>query len=547
MQSWKSFSRDTTQPYWFFATKVCLQVILEALRFIYYNRCKMLSMQISLTSLTLLQRSGQNFLPSGLDEQQNSRIARPKSYSPALNTSGISWKGRTFKCYERYSATWIIRIRLSSMIFAVGFRRVVLFRGVSHPEYDVKTLKVLAKGLNKSVLAQVKSTEADEVAESTWATTLAEERLGWIWRDPDQNLEGKVVAKRFGLQQKNKIRVIDDCSVCGLNAACGIKERFKYMQSARYAPTLLGYSLNKKVALATRLLEMTFDLKCCVLGWFLFCVFSSCFASAWRCFDLYPRVLDDRQCFIARSAMRKKNQKKTFDLKSAYRQFCICKEDRDLARIMVFDTDKRVPTTFGLNVLPFGAVGSVAGFLRVSLALHFIGVVGLHLAWTAFYDDFTIVTSLHLKNSSELAASSLFDLLGVIFAKEGDKCMQFSESFKTLGVMVDFSKSADGRAYLGHTESRKEELQHMLSDVLAKGSIDAKLAESLRGRMQWFETFAQGRVANSAVKKLGDLALTGRRTVHLIVIKIDRRCCFFVTEFWMLHRFALRNLLSKPG
>ena len=49
-------------------------------------------------------------------------------------------------------------------------------------------------------------------------------------------------------------------------------------------------------------------LLCCVLGWFLFCVFSSCFASAWGCFDLYPRVLDDRQCFIARSAMRKKKR-----------------------------------------------------------------------------------------------------------------------------------------------------------------------------------------------------------------------------------------------
>ena len=104
------------------------------------------------------------------------------------------------------------------------------------------------------------------------------------------------------------------------------------------------------------------------------------------------------------------------------------------------------------------------------------------------------------------------------FAKDGDKCMEFSDSFKTLGVMVYFSKSTDGRAYLGHTERRKEELQHMLSDVLAKvakGSIDAKLSESLRGCMQWFETFAQGRVANSAVKKLGDLAFTGRRKVQL--------------------------------
>ena len=309
------------------------------------------------------------------------------------------------------------------MIFAVAFKLTGWLpkSGVSpgrirHPEYDVKTLKVLAKGLKKSVLAQIKNTEVDEVAESTWATTLEEERLGWIWRDPDQNLEDKVFAKRFGLQQKNKIRVIDDCSLCGLHAACGVKERFKIH---------------------------AIDEMCAYVAW----IFSK-----------------------QKSSSGLKIVGKTFDLKSAYRQFCICKEDRDLARIMVFDTDRKEPTyTCGLNVLPFGAVGSVAGFPRVSLALHFIGVVGLHLAWTAFYDDFTMITSPQLKNSSELAAASLFDLLGVIFAKDGDKCMEFSESFKTLGVMVDFSKSTDGRAYLGHTESRKEELQHMLSDVLAKG------------------------------------------------------------------------------
>ena len=48
-------------------------------------------------------------------------------------------------------------------------------------------------------------------------------------------------------------------------------------------------------------------LLCCVLGWFLFVrCFSLCFANAVGCFDLHPRVLDDRQYFIARSAMRKK-------------------------------------------------------------------------------------------------------------------------------------------------------------------------------------------------------------------------------------------------
>ena len=124
---------------------------------------------------------------------------------------------------------------------------------IRHPEYDVKTLKVLAKGLNKSVLAQIKNTEVDEVAESTWATTLEEERLGWIWRDPDQNLEDKVVAKRFGLQQKNKIRVIDDCSVCGLNAACGVKERFKiHAIDEMCAYVAWVFSINRRAARASK-------------------------------------------------------------------------------------------------------------------------------------------------------------------------------------------------------------------------------------------------------------------------------------------------------
>lgn len=332
---------------------------------------------------------------------------------------------------------------------------------IRHPEYDVATLKLLAKGLNKSILSQVQSTVKDEISTSTWETTLDEERRGWIWRDPDQSLNDKVAAKRFGLQQKNKIRVIDDCSVCGLNAACGVKERFKIH---------------------------AIDEMCAYIAW------------------VFPRF---------RGLQKPSIIGKTFDLKSAYWQLCISEEDRRLLRIMVYDVENDSPVTFGLNVLPFGAVGSVAGFLRVSLALHYIGIVGLQLAWTAFYDDFTIITSPALRNSSELAASSLFDLLGVVFAKDGDKCVAFSEKFKSRGLLLDLSSSSDGRAYVGHTESRKHELQQVLSDVLAKGSIDAKLAESLRGRMQWFETFSQGRIANAAVKKLGDLAFLGRKTVQL--------------------------------
>ena len=237
---------------------------------------------------------------------------------------------------------------------------------IKHPEYVVQTLKTLAIAqINFVSGSEHSNTESDEVAKSTWATTLDEEKLGWIWRDPDQNLEGKVVAKRLDFNRRL---------------------RFESPMTAAFVG-LMQLVVSRNVSRYTPLT------KCAYVVW----VFSKQGRGA------CPKIVG-----------------KTFDLKSAYRQFCICKEDRDFARIMVFDTDKKVPTTFGLNALPFGAVGSVAGFLRVSLALHYIGVVGLHLAWTAFCDDYTIVTSL-LKNSSELAAASLFDLLGIVFAKEGDK------------------------------------------------------------------------------------------------------------------------------
>ncbi|CAL1134719.1 unnamed protein product [Cladocopium goreaui] len=61
----------------------------------------------------------------------------------------------------------------------------------------------------------------------------------------------------------------------------------------------------------------------------------------------------------------------------------------------------------GFDALPFGAVGSVAGFLRVSLAVWFIGVVALQLCWTVFYDvaDTSSGYSLHLPELHELTIS----------------------------------------------------------------------------------------------------------------------------------------------
>ena len=42
-----------------------------------------------------------------------------------------------------------------------------------------------------------------------------------------EQLDGKILAKRFGLRQAEKIRMIDDCSIGGFNATCGVNEKMK--------------------------------------------------------------------------------------------------------------------------------------------------------------------------------------------------------------------------------------------------------------------------------------------------------------------------------
>ena len=65
---------------------------------------------------------------------------------------------------------------------------------------------------------------------------------------------------------------------------------------------------------------------------------------------------------------------RTYDLKSAYKQFPVSPADRDVLRLAVQSPDGKGPRYFDVNALPFGAIGSVAGLLRISHSLWFLGL-----------------------------------------------------------------------------------------------------------------------------------------------------------------------------
>ena len=333
-------------------------------------------------------------------------------------------------------------------------------RETKRPEYTLDMVKNMAKGVNNMIYSQVVGTSDDELSRKTWDKTLEELDNNWVWRDVTSDAGDVVMAKRFGLQQKEKVRVIDDCSVGGYNKAYGTKEKLRVHAIDQLAAYL-----------------------------------------SWIC-TAHGTTLDDE--IVDR----------TYDLRSAYKQFGVSLETRDVLRLAVWDADQKRPCLLGLNALPFGASGSVSAFLRVSMALWFIGTVGLKLCWTVFYDDFTLICKRRMCHGTGIAAEALFELFGMWYAKDGTKAVPFDVSVRTLGLHVTLGNAAKG-FYVGHTDERRAELKAALEEVLEKKTIEPKQAERLRGRMQWFEGYAFGRVAQYSLKVLGELSLKRQKQVTL--------------------------------
>ena len=135
----------------------------------------------------------------------------------------------------------------------------------------------------------------------------------------------------------------------------------------------------------------------------------------------------------------------------------------------------------------------MAGFLRVSLATWFVGVAGLKLCWTGYFDDFSTLSRPELKNNTAWAVDSLFGLLGLDYAREGAKAPEFSAVFKMLGsckwILLGFSRAK----YQWATQMKgSSSWAEALEETLSNKKLSTKMAERLRGRMVFYECFAAG-------------------------------------------------------
>ena len=324
----------------------------------------------------------------------------------------------------------------------------VFQKQVKSPTVSLQQLTGMARGLNMAVVTSLESAEWQEVDEVAWQETMQEVEQGWLAEEPFPDLERHFIAKRFPIQQKDKTRLIHDFSICGVNSAFGMTEKLRVD------------SIDEIVAGIS--------------------------------------VLMDTDGFGARATGL---LGRTFDLKSAYKQFGVDAAHAERLRIAVKKPGGGIGY-FKVLALPFGATGSVAAFLRISAAIAYVGTKGLSIPWSVFFDDYTALSPKGLGADTTFYAKALFKLLGINFASEGSKAPPFSEKFKTLGLIVDAENAKEKTVRLGHTPERSSELLDTLEEILSHDQVSTKALEQLHGRIVWFRTFIFGRKLNAATRTL---------------------------------------------
>ena len=125
----------------------------------------------------------------------------------------------------------------------------------------VDQLKGVALGLNAAVVGALKRAPWTPLDEAALQETVAEVDKGWLAECGEVDMKRQFIAKRFPIQQKNKMRLIDDFSVCGVNSTVGLPEKLRVESVDQIVAILLA--MMRSVGKTQKLpwVGRTFDLK----------------------------------------------------------------------------------------------------------------------------------------------------------------------------------------------------------------------------------------------------------------------------------------------
>ena len=189
------------------------------------------------------------------------------------------------------------------------------------------------------------------------------------------------------------------------------------------------------------------------------------------------------------------------DLKAAYKQLPLHEDNQKDSVVTLWNPTEKNVECFVMKVLPFGAAASVHHFLRVS---NFLQAVGRYmgLIWSAFFDDFVVLSHVMHESSTMATALSLFDLLSFQYSK--DKLQPFSDKTEMLGVELDLTDVKNGniRIRVRNKASRSIELCEVLHRILETKKVIVKELPSTIGKLQFAEGQLWGRAGRLALSEL---------------------------------------------
>ena len=320
---------------------------------------------------------------------------------------------------------------------------------ITAPSESAADLWRRRRDINLSIWRQTQPGKDPDVDSALWQATLDDAEAGWALLLPqcDSPPDTVLLSRRFPVVQASGIRAIDDFSFNGLNSTLGTCEK------------VLTMSTVHTVSLALRLLRSAVTRGLKLLG---------------RCFDL----------------------------KKAYRQLPIHLDDLPYAAVFVWSPDDLCPRVLQMFSLPFGASGSVPGFVRVAVALWRILCRLALVPSTLFFDDFTSITYASDASSAEATVHLLFRILGWRLALTGDKAQSYSELFQSLGVIFCLHPGVDSAVTVSNTESRRMEVSAWCLSKLREDSATPKECEQFASRIRWLAGQVFGRSSAAALRTL---------------------------------------------
>ena len=288
---------------------------------------------------------------------------------------------------------------------------------------------------NRKMWSMCKSSRDPRVDHELWSVSVKECQAGWAVLETGHVFPPKncVLGRRFAVQQPNKICPIDDMSVSLANSTLGAEEKVVVI------PT------STTVLLAQRML-----------------------AKGSKSEERLPKLTG-----------------RTFDLKAAYRQLAVRPADLDFAKVALFCPATQAPVVLSLRALPFGAIGSVHGFDRCSIALWALACKLLLVTHAVFFDDFTNVTWEDDAANSEAALLLLLRLLGWEVATKGSKALSYARLFHSLGVCFILPRSLEDPVQITNTAQRKQEVAQTCLQVLCQGYASPATCATFAGRLRW--------------------------------------------------------------